>query len=246
MKKTSVVVFVLVLMVMGFLGIMPAPAISSITGAYGYLTVPGTNVPRKGEITINSGYIFSPGNFYLSVNTSIVERWELWAGKELPVGEGTSMASTPYIMGTKVMFYGSRRGGFRAAVGLQLELLGREYSVDGPPVTLFGMISENAGKLGYISTGMGYTLGVDAGYRINFFLGLRKALIGEQLFAVGEFTNFSLRQGLELGWNEHRGIFNAGLALRLTDFMEFKFYTLDLFDRFLTVGLGGTFKIKAF
>jgi len=158
--------------------------------------------------------------------------------------EGTNIGSTPLIIGTKFMFY--KKGGFRASAGALVELAGESAGIDGTPFNIYGVISENAGKIGYINTGLGYTLGINAGYRLNFFFGLNKALIGDKLYAVGEFTNYSIRHGMGLPWNESRGIFNGGLLLILTDFLKFKFIAYDLFDDFLTIGLGGELKIKAF
>jgi len=222
----------------------PLSANTSITGAYGYFTIPITSTPDKGTIHINTGYIFDPGDFYISLNTAFIKNWEISAGKEILTGQGEEIGSTPFIIGTKYMFY--ERGDFRAAAGLQVELLGNDAGASGTPVSLYGVISESAGKLGYMNIGLGYTFGIDAGYHINFFLGLRKELIGEKLFAVGEFTNFSVRQGLGLPWDEGRGIFNAGLILELTDFLKFKLMTYDLLDDFLTVGLGGELSLKVF
>ena len=217
---------------------------TSITGSYGYFTMPITSTPSRGTIHINSGYIFDPGNLYISLNTSILKNWELSAGKEILTGEGGEIDATPFIFGTKYLFY--QKGDFRAAAGLQAELLLDQQIVDGTPVSLYGVISESAGKIGYVNIGLGYTLGIDAGYAINFFVGLRKAVIGDKLFIIGEFTNYSIRQGLDLPWSEGRGIFNGGAVLELTDFLKFKLTAYDLLDHFLTVGLGAELRLKAF
>jgi hypothetical protein len=217
---------------------------TSITGSYGYFTMPITSTPSRGTIHINSGYIFDPGNFYISLNTSILKNWELSAGKEILTREGGEIDATPFVIGTKYLFY--QKGDFRAAAGLQVDLLLDQQIVDGTPVSLYGVISESAGKIGYVNIGLGYTLGIDAGYAINFFVGLRKAVIGDKLFVIGEFTNYSVRQGLGLPWNEGRGIFNGGVVLELTDFLKFKFTAYDLLDHFLTVGLGAELRLKAF
>lgn len=231
-----------------FIGVIFTPisyASTSITGPLGYFTIPITETPRKGNINLSGGYIFSPGNFYFSANTSIIDRWEISVGKEiLTSDEGSDIGSTPFIIGTKFMFY--KKGSFRASVGANVELLGESAGVDGTPFALYGVMSENAGKIGYINTGLGYTLGINAGYKLNFFFGLNKPLVGDKLYAIGEFTNYSVRQGMGLPWDEGRGIFNGGFLLVLTDFLKFKFIAYDLFDNFLTVGLGGEIKIKAF
>lgn len=217
---------------------------TTITGSYGYFTMPITATPKKGEIHINSGYIFDPSNFYVSMNTSFIKNWEISAGKEILTGSEAGIGATPFIIGTKYMFYS--KGGFRAAGGLQVEILGDESGVDGVPVTIYGVLSESAGKLGYMNFGLGYTLGIDAGYNINFFAGLRRAIIGDKLFVVGEFTNYSIRQGRDLPWDERRGIFNAGLVLELIEFLKFEFVTYDVLDEFLTIGLGAEVKFKVF
>jgi len=217
---------------------------TSLTGPYGYFTIPITETPAKGNINLSSGYIFSPGNFYFSVNTSIIDRWEFSLGKEILVSEGSDIGSTPFIIGTKFMFY--KKGGFRVSTGVGVELSGESAEIDGTPFKIYGVISESAGKIGYINTGLGYTLGINAGYSLNFFFGLNKALIDDKLYAIGEFTNYSVRHGMGLPWDEGRGIFNGGLLLVLTDFLRFKFIAYDLFDNFLTVGLGGEIRIKAF
>ena len=222
----------------------PLFANTSITGYYGYFTIPITNTPSRGAIHINTGYIFTPGNFYISMNTSVLKNWELSAGKEILTGEGQEISAAPFILGTKYMFY--RKGGFRAAAGLQAELLGKAANIDGTPVTLYGVISESAGKLGYVNIGLCYIMGIDAGYAINFFIGIRKAVIGDKLFAIGEFTNYSIRQDIGLPWDDGRGIFNGGVVLELTDFLKFKFTAYDLLDKFLTVGLGGELRLKVF
>jgi hypothetical protein len=223
---------------------IPLFANTAITGTYGYFTIPITSTPSTGALHINTGYIFDPGNVYVSVNTAILNNWEISAGKEILAGEDEDIGATPYIFGTKYLFHQS--GSFRASAGIQLELLGDEANVDGTPVNIYGVLSESAGNMGYINMGLGYTFGIDAEYAINFFVGLRRALIGDKLFVIGEFTNFSVRQGLGLPWNSQRGIFNAGLILELTDFLKFKFVTYDVLDEFLTVGLGGELRLKVF
>lgn len=236
-----------IIILLSFLFMLPAVQLladTTITGSYGYFTMPITSTPKKGEIHINSGYIFDPGNFYVSLNTSFIKNWEISAGKEILTGSTADIGATPFIIGTKYMFYS--KGGFRAAGGLQVEILGDESGVDGVPVTIYGVISESAGKLGYMNFGLGYTLGVDAGYNINFFAGLRRSIIGDKLFVVGEFTNFSIRQGLDPPWDEGRGIFNAGLVLELIEFLKFKFVAYDVLDEFLTLGLGAEVKFKVF
>jgi hypothetical protein len=217
---------------------------TSLTGAYGYFTIPITATPGRGTLNINSGYIFSPGNFIISANTSFVKNWEISAGKEILTGEGEDMGATPWIVGSKYMFY--EKGGFRAAAGLQVELLGDAAGANGTPVSVYGVISDGAGKLGYINLGLGYTFGIGAGYNINFFVGVREPVIGDKLFFIGEFTNFSVRQGLGLPWNVNRGVFNSGLVLELTDFLKFKVVVYDLLDESLTLGLGGEAKLKLF
>jgi len=223
---------------------VPLFANTAITGSYGYFTIPITSTPSIGTLHINTGYIFDPSNVYVSLNTSILKNWEISAGKEILMGGDEDMGATPYIFGTKYLFHQS--GSFRASAGIQLELLGDEANVDGTPVSIYGVLSDSAGNMGYINMGMGYTFGIDAEYAINFFVGLRRALIGEKLFVIGEFTNFSVRQGLGPAWNPQRGIFNAGLVLELTDFLKFKFVTYDVLDEFLTVGLGGELRLKVF
>lgn len=219
---------------------------TSIMGYSGNFTIPTTDTAQRGVLQIGSGYIFTPGNFYISLNTSFIDEWEFSMGKEIPTSEGEDLGSTPLILGTKYRFYGKGNKGFKAAVGGQLELLGQAAGVEGTPISIYGTISEDAGKLGYINTGLGYTFGINAGYRINFFFGFSKPLIGDKLFVIGEITNYSIRQGLNMPWNEERGIFNGGLILELTDFIKFKFIAFDLLDNFLTVGFGGEVEIKIF
>ena len=240
MKRWKIILLISLFLV----SIVPLYANTAITGTYGYFTMPITSTPSKGAIHINSGYIFTPGNFYISLNTSIINNWEISASKEILTSEGEEIGATPYIFGSKYLFY--EKGSFRAAGGLQIELAGDAANVDGIPFTIYGIISESAGKIGYVNIGLGYTLGIEAGYAINFFVGLRRAIIDDKLFLIGEFTNYSVRQGLGLPWNEGRGIFNSGLVLELKDFLKFKFTTYDLLDEFLTVGLGAEIRLKAF
>ena len=219
---------------------------TSITGAYGYFTVPIPDTPPKGEININTGYIFTPGNFYLSLNIAPLNNWEFYGSKEiLTTTKGEEFKGTPFILGTKYMFY-SKGSNFKSAAGIHVQLISKDIGLPGIPVTIYGLVSDNAGKLGYITTGIGYTLGIKAGYNIDFLLALKKAIIENKLYLIGEFTNFSIRQGLGLPWNTDRGIFNAGLLLNLNNLISFKLAFYDLFDNFLTVGLGGEIKLKAF
>lgn len=217
---------------------------TSLTGSYGYFTIPITATPDKGTLHLNTGYIFDPGNFYLGANIAVLKNWEISAGKEILTDEGQDIGATPFIMGSKFMFY--EKSGFRAAGGLQIELPGEAADVDGTPISLYGVISDNAGKLGYVNLGLGYTFGIDAGYNINFFTGIRTPIIRDKLFFIGEFTNFSIRQGQGTPWSVDRGVFNAGLVLEPIDFLKLKFVMYDLLDDFLTVGLGGEFKLKLF
>jgi hypothetical protein len=234
----------LVLCAMVLLSAAPLFADTTLTGPFGYITVPTTSTPAKGALRINAGYIFDPGNFYLAANTSVMKNWEVSAAKEILTDEDAGFGATPFIVGTKYMFY--QKDDFRAAAGIQLEFAGDEANVDGLPVSIYGVISENAGNIGTMNIGLGYTLGVDAGYAINFFVGVRRAIIGDKLFVIGEFTNYSVRQGLGLPFNVNRGIFNSGLDLDLTDFLKFEFTAYDLLDKFLTVGLGAELRLKVF
>lgn len=219
---------------------------TTLQGTMGGFTVPGTNTPKKGVIGISTGYIFDPGNLYATVNTALIQNWEFSAGKEIPTKENSELGATPFILGTKYMFYGSKKDTFRAAIGAQVEILGKAAGLDGVPVTIYGVISESAGKLGYVNTGLGYTLGIDAGYQINFFFSLQKAIIGDKLYVIGEFTNYSVRQGLYTPWSVARGVFNTGLLLELNEFLSFKGMFYDLLDDFINVGLGAEVRIKAF
>ncbi len=219
---------------------------TTITGSYGYFTVPTPKTDSKGYININTGYIFSPGNFYLSFNAVPINNLEISAAKEVLTYQNSGgMKYTPYILGAKYTFYGSG-GSLNAALGIQFEFVDKEVGLPGIPITIYGVVSESAGKLGNISTGLGYTLGINAGYNINFMLGLEKAIIGNQLYFIGEFTNFSVRQGYGLPWNVNRGIFNAGLLLKLNKLISFKLVGYDLFDHFITVSLGGELRLKGF
>jgi hypothetical protein len=240
MRKLALAVFLAVLA----LSTGSLFANTSLTGPYGYLTIPITATPARGTLHINTGYIFEPGNFYISANTSFLNNWEVSFGKEILTGEGEDIGATPWVIGSKYMFY--EKGEFRSAAGIQVELLGDAAGVNGTPVSIYGVISDSAGKLGYVNLGLGYTFGIDAGYNINFFVGVREPVIGDKLFLIGEFTNFSVRQGLGLPWNVNRGVFNAGLVLELTDFMKFKLAAFDLLDNLLTIGLGGEIKLKIF
>jgi hypothetical protein len=240
-KRFLLVILVLVVLVPG-----SVMAGTTITGAYGFFTVPTTKTPLRGEINVNAGYIFDPGNFYVGVNTAIIPNWELSAGKEFVLDSSSDEDLTPYILGTKYRFYSEGRNDFEASVGLQVELLKDEAGVDGTPVSFYLAISDYAGKLGYMNTGLGYTLGVDAGYLINFFFGLETPIIGDSLYAIGEFTNYSPRLGQDLAWDLSRGVFNAGLVLNIEDFLDLKLVGYDMLDDFLTVGLGAEVGFKAF
>ncbi len=216
----------------------------TITGCNGLFTVPAAEVPERGKVNISSGFIFTPGNFYLSSATSPIPDFELSVGKEIPVSKDYSFSSTPLIFGSKYLFY--KKGTFKSGIGIQIELAGDKAGISGTPITLYGVISESAGKLGKLSTGLGYTFGMNAGYRINFFVGLKKPLVEDKLYLIGEFTNFSVRHGQALPWNEARGVFNGGLQLKLTDFLMFNFAAYDMFDNFLTIGISGELKLKVF
>lgn len=242
MKRTAkIILFVCLLSMVSGLTTL---ADTSIMGTSGYFTVPITETPIKGTISIGSGYIFEPGSFYFSFNTAFIRDWEISAGKEILTSADREIGSTPFILGTKYRFY--RKGSFQAAAGIQIELIGEEGGVDGTPITLYGVVSESAGKLGYLNTGLGYTFGIDAEYQINLSISLKMPIIGKKLFLVGEFTNYSARQGLDLPWDENRGIINGGFVLELLDFLKFKLIASDFLDDFLTVGLGAELRIKAF
>lgn len=242
MKKILIFAFLILLAVPGAL-----LANTSITGAYGYFTMPITTTPGKGVVRINAGYIFDPGNIYVSMNTALLPNWEISAGKEIVVGEeNADLGATPFIIGTKYTFYGAGQTGFKAAAGAQVELMGDEAGVDGTPFTIYMVVSDAAGRLGYVNLGLGYTLGVDAGYLINFFTGVRTPIISNKLFFIGEFTNYSVRLGQFLPWDVQRGVFNAGLMLELNNMLKFKLVGYDMLDEFLTVGLGSELRFKAF
>jgi len=225
---------------------VPLLADTSITGAYGYFTMPVTGTPEEGTVHINAGYIFDPGNIYVSLNTTVLPNWELSAGKEILTEKGRDAGVTPLIFGSKYVFYGGGKSGFRAAFGIQAEFMSDAAGVDGTPISIYAAISENAGKLGYMNTGLGYTFGVDAGYLLNFFFGIRKPIYRDKLYVIGEFTNYSVRKGLGLAWDEQRGVFNAGLMYDLNRFFKFKVAGYDLLDHFMTIGIGAEASFKAF
>jgi len=240
-KKLSIVVLICIT--------LPAASLfanTTITGSYGYFTMPITSTPAKGNVNINAGYIFDPGNIYVSLNTAVLPNWELSAGKEILTQEGQDIGVTPFIFGSKYVFYGAGRSGFRAAAGIQAEFMSDAAGVNGTPISIYAAISENAGKLGYINTGLGYTFGLDAGYLLNFFFGIRKPVYRDKLFVIGEFTNYSVRKGLGLAWDEQRGVFNTGLMYELNKYFKFKVVGYDLLDHFLTVGIGAEAGFKVF
>lgn len=241
MKKALLSFFIVLLAVPGVLC-----ANTTITGSYGYFTVPSASTPGQGVVRINTGYIFDPGNLYFGVNTALLPNWELSVGKEILTEEGSDLSWTPFVLGTKYTFYGAGGQGFKAAAGMQVELMGDEAGVDGTPVTLYAVVGDYASNLGYVNLGLGYTLGVDAGYLINFFTGVRTPIIEDTLFFIGEFTNYSARLGRGLPWDVQRGVFNAGLQLELNRFLKFKLVGYDMLDEFLILGLGGELRIKAF
>jgi hypothetical protein len=233
-KRTLILlVCMLVLLVPGF----ALHAYTTITGANGYFTMPITSVRPKGTVSGGVGYIFEVNNLYAAVNVVILKDWEVSGAKEFPFDSNADLGYTPWIVGTKWKFY--EKGSFRTAIGGQIEFLGDEAGVDGTPVSLYAAVSDNAGALGYVNAGLGYTLGIDAGYRINFFFGLRRHIVEGKLFVIGEFTNYGVRQGLATAWDESRGIFNLGLQFEAFKFATFNLAAYDLLDEFITVGLGG-------
>jgi hypothetical protein len=243
MKKKAVLILVL-----GVLLAAPCmvTANTSITGQYGYFTTPVAATPGQGVVRFATGYIFDPGNLYVAVNTAFLPNWEVSVAKEILTGENAELGWTPFVIGTKYTFYGAGGRSFKAAAGMQVELMSEEAGVDGTPFTLYAVVSDQAGQLGYVSLGVGYTLGVDAGYLINFFTNIKTPIISDKLFFVGEFTNYSPRLGRGLAWDMQRGIFNAGVVLELNRFVKFHLAGYDMLDEFLTIGLGGELRIKAF
>jgi len=232
-KKPAIVLFAFLLLVPGF----AVHAYTTITGANGYFTMPTTFVRPKGTISGAAGYIFDVNNLYAAVNVVILKNWEVSGAKEFPFSSNADIGATPWIVGTKWTFH--EKGSFRVSIGGQAEFLGEAAGLDGTPVKMYAAVSDNAGALGYVNAGLGYTLGIDAGYQINFFFGLRRHIIEDKLFVIGEFTNYSAREGLYKAWDEQRGIFNLGLAFEAFKFATFNLVTYDLLDHFITIGLGG-------
>ncbi len=231
-KKFLILFLALVFMVPAF----SINAYTTITGANGYFTVPITNVRERGTLSGGVGFIFDTNNLYAAVNVVVLKNWEVSGAKEFPFDDNADLGMTPWIIGTKWTFY--EKGSFRSTIGGQIEFLDETVS-ENIPVTLYAAVSENAGVLGYINAGLGYTFGIDAGYHINFFFGIRRRIIEDTLFFVGEFSNYSVRQGLFTAWNEQRGIFNIGLVLEAFEFASFNLVAYDILDHFITVGLGG-------
>jgi hypothetical protein len=230
----------LIVLVAGLILVLPMfslHAYTTITGANGYFTMPTTAVRPAGTISGIVGYIFDVNNLYAGVNVVVLRNWEVSGAKEFPFSSNADLGSTPWILGSKWKFH--EKGSFRAALGGQIEFLGDTAMVDGTPVSLYAAISDNAGALGYVNAGLGYTLGLDLGYQINFFFGTRRHIIEDKLFVVGEFTNYSVRQGLYKPWDEARGIFNLGLVFEAFKFASFNVVAYDLLDTFITIGLAG-------
>jgi hypothetical protein len=232
-KKHIILFFIFVLLVPGF----AVQGYTTITGANGYFTMPITSVRPKGTVSGAAGYIFDVNNLYAAANVVILKNWELSAAKEFPFENNADMGATPLIVGTKWKFY--EKGSFRTAIGAQVEFLGEAAGVDGTPFSFYAAVSDNAGALGYVNAGLGYTLGIDAGYLINFFFGLRRHIIEDKLYVIGEFTNYGVRKGLFTAWDESRGIFNLGLQFEALKFASFNLVAYDLLDHFITIGLGG-------
>ena len=232
-RKYAILFFILVLLVPGF----AVQGYTTITGANGYFTMPITSVRPPGTISGAVGYIFDVNNLYAGVNVVILKNWEVSGAKEFPFDSNADMGTTPWIIGTKWKFY--EKGSFRTAIGAQFEFLGDAAGVDGTPVSFYAAVSDNAGNLGYVNAGLGYTLGLDAGYQINFFFGLRRHIIEDRLYVIGEFTNYGIRKGLFTAWDESRGIFNLGLQFEAFKFASFNLVAYDVLDHFITIGLGG-------
>jgi hypothetical protein len=234
MKRIILILFfALVLIVPAF----SLHAYTTITGANGYFTIPITNVRDRGTVSGTAGYIFDVNNLYAAVNVVILKNWEVSGAKEFPLSDNADMGLTPWILGTKWTFY--EKETFRSTIGGQIEFLDEAAGYDKTPITLYAAVSDNAGGLGYINAGLGYTFNIDAGYHINFFFGTRRHIIEDKLYVVGEFSNFSVRQGLFTAWDEQRGIFNLGLVFEAFEFATFNLVAYDMLDHFITIGLGG-------
>ena len=212
-------------------------AYTTITGANGYFTVPITNVRDKGTLSGGVGYIFDVNNLYAAANVVILKNWEVSGAKEFPLSNDAEIGFTPWIIGTKWTFY--EKGPFKTTIGGQIEFLDDASGYDRAPFTLYAAVSDFAGALGYVNAGLGYTFNIDAGYHINFFFGMHRQIIEDKLFVVGEFSNYSVRQGFYTAWNEKRGIFNLGLVFEPFKFASFNLVAYDMLDNFITVGLGG-------
>ena len=233
-KKTTLILF---LALVFFIPSFSLNAYTTITGANGYFTIPTTDVRDQGTVSGAMGYIFEVNNLYAAVNVVILQNWEISGAKEFPQSNDAEMGFTPWIIGTKWTFY--EKGSFKTTIGGQIEILDDASGYDSAPFTLYAAVSEYAGGLGYVNAGLGYTLNIDAGYQINFFFGMRRHIIEDKLFVVGEFSNYSVRQGFYTAWNERRGIFNLGLVFEAFKFASFNLVAYDMLDEFITVGLGG-------
>ena len=234
MKKTTLI---LCLSLVIMLPSISLNAYTTLTGANGYFTTPSTEVRDKGTVSGAMGYIFDVNNLYAAVNVVVLKNWEISGAKEFPLADETEMGFTPWILGTKWNFY--EKGSFKTSIGCQIEFLDEASGYDSTPFSIYAAVSDYAGALGYVNAGLGYTFNIDAEYQINFFFGTKRHIVEDMLFVVGEFSNYSVRQGYYTAWNERRGIFNLGLTFEAFKFASFNIVAYDVLDEFITVGLGG-------
>ena len=224
---TALSVFVFFAMSVSF----SAPVYS---GADGYLTMPGADVPHQRRVGLSFKYT-SASILTPALNIVPIKNLEIGAGWDLDLH---SSFVNPLLLSLKYQFVS------KAAIGFisELSLSGRQNYF-----TLYLAWKEKLQAAGLVDStatfSFGYTF--DQGSNINFYMGFLRNIFLPRLYLVGDISNFPYRiDGTGSHRNVSRGIVNLGLRLMLTKNISIDFAGMDLMDDNRQLMLGGNLYLK--
>lgn len=214
----------------------------TLNATLGYFICPSAIPISQNNVLINSGYIFTTNNFYVTTLFSFIPNWELGFSKEINVSDQNY--TTPFIFSTKYRFY---KGNISASLGLIYDTIFATNPSSNLEIyiALHGSSIFGKGTMDLVF-GKDFTFGQNVNSLINIYIGTSIPLISNSLFLIADFSNTTHRIG-NIGYlRENRGVFNVGLQLYLLKNLSFYIVSFDFLDQPLNffMSIGASLRLK--
>lgn len=215
----------------------------TINGILGYFICPTAIPLSQNNVLINTGYIFTTNNFFISLLFSLIPEWELGFSKEINMVDSNNYI-TPFIFTTKYRFH---KGNISASLGLIFETIFGDNPLSNLEVYLaiHGRSIFGKGTMDVVF-GKDFNFGQELNSLINLYIGTSFPLISNNLYLIADFSNTTHRIG-SIGYlGSNRGVFNIGLQLYLLKNLNFYIVSFDFLDQPLNffMAIGANLRLK--